>query len=74
MKGFRSDDEGFQRFFKKERKELKLFKLNYSEEVVGGGVFESVGRRNLAWVRFSITGASGDGSSILDNDGRRDLI
>ena len=37
MKGFRRDDEGFQRFLKKEKKELKLFKLNFSAEVVGGG-------------------------------------
>ena len=74
MKGFRSDDEGFQRFFKKERKELKLFKINFSVEIVGGGVLESVGRRDLDWVRFSIIGARGDGLSKLDRGGRRDLI
>ena len=74
MEGFRSEDEGFQRFSKNERKELKLFKLSFSAEEVGGGMLESVGRRDLAWVRFSITGASGDGLSILDRGGRRDLI
>ena len=38
MEGFRSEDERFQRFSKNERKELKLFKINFSVEIVGGGV------------------------------------
>ena len=70
MKGFRSDDKGFQRFLKKEQKELKLFKINFSVEI-GGGVLKSVGRRDLDWVKFSIIGARGDGLSILDRGGRR---
>ena len=37
-------------------------------------MLESVGRRDLDWVRFSIIGAKGDGSSILERGGRRDLI
>ena len=74
MKGFRSDVEGFRKFLKKERKELKLFKINFSVEIVGGGLLKSVGRRDLDWVRFSIIGAKGHGSSILDRRGRRDLI
>ena len=72
--GFRSDDEQFQRFLKKERKELKLFNINFSVEIVGGGVLESVGRRDLNWVVFSIIGVRRDGLSILDRGGRRDLI
>ena len=52
MKGLRSGDEGFQRFLKKERKELKLFKIIFSVEIAGGRVLKSVGRRDLDWVRF----------------------
>ena len=37
-------------------------------------VFESIERRDLVWIRFSVTEARGEGFSILDSGGRRDLI
>ena len=64
---------GISQVFKKIRKEEKSFGLIGFVEVEGV-VLESGGRRDLDWVKFSVTAASGEGLSMLDRGGNRALI